>query len=304
MPRANRAEAGIPGGGHRDQHDGLDFTDLDHTTADEIAAFRAATAYASPGGRGAGHAGLGWWLSHDSDFAASVLKRYRLYVHSTFSEDRSNLVAKSPSMVALYSLMNYQSGLGYIMRRYPQTTTREEALEFIAVAFLYAGPAGIERVAEMWSTLEWPDAPPQRPAYPDGWGADPGAFRSGLDFRTPGLSSSEVERVSAWYTEHLGEVPPYVQLLVEFAPQVLKDYRNRFENLARTIPKQVVPVSMLHFSCQVGAVAGIRESIQLARGFGVSRAYVLGLVQNACVYSGIEGFTLVDREAGDVLRHW
>jgi hypothetical protein len=289
---------------YKARHDGLDFTNLDHTTAEEIAVFKEATSYAAPAGQPGGHAGLAWWLDQGSDYAASVLKRYRLFVHSTFNEDRSGLIAKSPSMMALYSLMNYESGLGYVMRRLPRQATREQALEMVAIAFVYCGPAGMERIANVWRTLEWPEAPTDPAIYPAGWGPDPDAFKSGLDFSSAGLSKDEIGQLEAWYLRHLGEVPPYISLLVEFSPQVLKDYRNRFENLARSVPKQVVPTSWLHFNVQTRCAAGIRENVLLARSFGVSRDYVLALVQNGAVYGSVDAIAQVEQEAGDVLRAW
>jgi hypothetical protein len=281
--------------------DGLDFEALDRAAPEELARFREATRTFSPIGESGGHVGLSWWLEQGSDFAASVLKRYRLFCHSTIGDVP---LARSASYLALYALIGYESGLGYILRGYPSRLTRQQAHEIVAIAFQYCGPAGMERIARVWRTLSWPDAPSEPTAWPAGWGADPQAFHSGLDYSSPVMSRGEADRLRAWYRRWTGEVPPYVRLLFEQRSRVLKDHRNRFEHLVREIPKQVVPISMLHFSIQTRTPSGIREHLLLARGFGVSREYAVTTIHNALVYGGMQAASLVEEQAGDVLRAW
>lgn len=281
--------------------DGLDFSDLDHTSAAEREAFRAGTEGFSPIGQTGGHAGLGWWLDQDSDFAASVLKRYRLFCHTTIND---HALSRSGSYLALYALLDYTSGLGYLLRGYTRRLTRQQAFEVIAVAFQWCGPAGMERIAAVWKTLEWPDAPPESARWPDGWAPDPAAFDAGLDYGQPDLSAEEAERLERWYLHYEGEVPAYARLLLATRPRILKDHRNRFEHLVRDLPKQVLPISQLHFAVQTRAAAGIRENVLLARGFGVSKEFLVTTIHNALVYGGAAAASLVESEAGDVIRAW
>jgi hypothetical protein len=284
--------------------DGLNLADPDHTTPEEIAGFARSTTGWSPADRATtGHMGLSWWLAQGSDYAASVLKRYRITCHQTINDVAP---ARSPSYLALYSLLGYETGVSYVLRGLiDKGLTRQEILETIALSFVWSGPAGMETVARVTRAIDWPPPDPgERFSWPEGWAADPAAFESGLDFTSPDLSAAEREMLESWYIRYAGEVPPSVRLLAEFAPAVLKAQRGRYEKLLIHQPKQVMPIARLHFSVQTRTPAGIRENVLLARGFGVTRDFVRKTIQNALVYGGLEAAGLVEREAGDVLRDW
>ncbi|HXO24523.1 MAG TPA: hypothetical protein VN870_08080, partial [Streptosporangiaceae bacterium] len=145
---------------------------------------------------------------------------------------------------------------------------------------------------------------PEKPAeFPDGWAPDPDAFTTGLDFTSPHMSRDELRSVQAWYETTLGEIPPHVKFLAANRPDLLKAYRQRFENCARELPKQIVPTTLLHYNVIRGSASGIRDNVLLARAFGVSKELVLNTIGSASL-TGIEAFDLVHDSAADIFANW
>jgi hypothetical protein len=180
--------------------------------------------------------------------------------------------------------------------------TKEQILEGIAIAFLVMGPAGAETVARALEDYDWIE--PTEPArFPDGWSADPDAFRSGLDFESPGLTAEEESLLRQWYLDTLGEVPLYVSFLLRERPQMIKAYRGRFESCVKILPKQFVPTTLLHYSVTRGFAHGIRENLLLARAFGVQKPIVLNTIGSASL-NGIDTIAIVEEAAGDVFAAW
>ena len=60
------------------------------------------------------------------------------------------------------------------------------------MAFVHAGPRGMQAIARALEGLEMPENPPQPARFPDGWAPDIEAFRSGLDFSTVVFRDKEV----------------------------------------------------------------------------------------------------------------
>ncbi len=77
----------------------------------------------------------------------------------------------------------------------------------LALAFLHAGPRGMEVIAEASRGIEFPDAAERPATFPPGWAADIDAFRSGLDFSSIALSDDEKSLLYGWYLRTIGEVP-------------------------------------------------------------------------------------------------
>jgi hypothetical protein len=108
----------------------------------------------------------------------------------------------------------------------------------------------------------------------------------------------------SWYLRTIGEVPPYVELLLEVRPELLKAYRNRYENLLHELPTEFIPSSLLHYDVIRGFGEGIRENVLLLRALGVSRQLVVNIAGSASLNGGMAGFSVMAKAAGDVLRNW
>jgi hypothetical protein len=276
---------------------GLELGDLENVSGPEVSAF--ADFYNTVLGHR--HIGLDLWL----DTRPDVLKRYRQYSDTatprTFEDDHRITGA---GFTTFYAVVGYDVGVRYAVRMMQVAgLTRSQVYETLAVCFLVGGPRGMETIALALKDYQWLE--PGRPAtFPDGWAHRPEFLRSGLDFSTRSVSAAETELMRTWYVRTLGEVPPYVELLLELRPELLKAYRNRYENLLRELPTEFIPASLLHYDVIRGFGEGIRENVLLLRALGVGRELVVNIAGSASLNGGMAGFSVMAKAAADVLRNW
>jgi hypothetical protein len=275
-------------------HRGLDLSKPTEITDEEVSAFKHH--YGSQ--FGVPMHGLDWWIDHDPE----VLKRYRLYCSLTL---RVEPAVMGGGTLAFYMLMGYVKGARYVMHSFLNDgLSRAQALEMIAIAFVHAGPRGMETIAEAMEGLDFPENPEIPARFPAGWAPDLAAFKSGLDFTSIDLSAEEKTKLYDWYLRTMGEIPLYVRFMAEHRPSLLKTHRARFENMLYTLPKQVWPTAMLYYHVMSRVAEGIRENVLLCKAWGVSKSDTLDVIGNALVYGQMEAATMVQREAGDVFDGW
>lgn len=281
----------------REPDRGLDLSRVGATTEQEKESFKKF--YASNLGRS--HPGLDFWL----DTSPDVLKRYRAFATAQVAGAlEGNRAFPGFAFLEYYALLGYTEGVRYIVRLWQeQRLNRDQVLEGLAIGFLHMGPRGMETVAEALDGYEWM-TPPEPPSFPEGWAPDPDAFRSGMDFSTAELSGPELDALRAWYVRWLGEVPRYVGHLAKYRPEALKAFRARYETCVETLPKQVMPYTLLHYNVSRGFGDGIRENVLLARGFGMTKEQALRAVYSASMNAGVETIGLLDRVAGPVFAEW
>lgn len=275
-------------------HRGLDLSTPTEITQEEIDAFSGhySTQFGLP------LKGLNWWLDKNPE----VLKRYRLYCSLTL---RVEPAVMGGGTLAYYMLMGYVQGARYVMHSFLNDgLSKAQALEMIAIAFVHAGPRGMETIAEAMEGLEFPENPEVPARFPDGWQVDLEAFRSGLDFSDPSMSNAEKSRIYDWYMRTIGEIPSYVRFMAEHRPSLLKTHRARIENMLYHLPKQVWPTAMLYYHVMSRVAEGIRENVLLCKAWGVSKSDTLDVVGNALVYGQMEATSMVQNEAGDVFDGW
>lgn len=279
---------------------GLDLGTLESTEPEEIEAFREyyvrTKGYLLPG--------FQFWL----DFRPDVLKRYRLQARNTPGPDRLKTpLSNTLAFVHWYTIVAYEKGVLYEIRNAETMgATRAEILETLSVAFLHAGPRGMDAAAALAHEYlrSYNDPVSSGLRFPSGWSTDPDAFRSGLDFTNPELTPAEADALRNWYMATEGEIPPFVNLLIEHKPNLLKAYRNRFEHAIRTLPKQMMPFLMLHFEVGRSNAAGIREAALLARAFGMTKDEAVDAIAWGMLYGGGAAASTAESAAGDVLRQW
>jgi hypothetical protein len=275
---------------------GLNLSDVSAVTSQERDQFTAF--YQSVLGHA--HRGLDYLLQEDP----ATLKRYRHYSNvatpDNYESERKVFVF---GFLPFYAVIGYDVGVRYLIHtRQRMGLSKAQILEGIAISFLVMGPAGMETVARALDGYEW--LTPESPAeFPDGWASDPAAFESGLDFSSPRMSPAELASLLAWYERTPGEIPPHVKFLAAQRPDLLKAYRQRFENCVRELPKQIVPTTLLHYDVIRGSASGIRDNVLLARAFGVSKQIVLNTIGSASL-NGVAGFDLVYESAGDIFAEW
>ncbi|MEW1823119.1 hypothetical protein AB0323_20340 [Arthrobacter sp. NPDC080031] len=275
-------------------HRGLDLSDLTKMTPTEIDAFKAHYAKQF----GTAHSGLDWWIDQNQE----VLKRYRLFGSLSLPVVPRTM---GHGYIAYYSLLGFETGVRYCVHSGQQAgLSKAQSLETIAMAFMHCGPRGMELIANALSDYEWIEQPDNPAKFPDGWAVDREAFASGLDFSDPVMSSAELGMLRDWYQENYGEIPCYVDFLGRYKPELLKGYRNRFENTLYHLPKQMWPTTQLFFACLSRNREGIRENVLLAKAFGVAKSDVLTIIGNSLVYGEMEAAELVQRSAGDIFEAW
>jgi hypothetical protein len=275
---------------------GLDLRRQDDATSEEIAAF--GQFYYDRHAHH--HRGLQFMLENRPD----ALKRFRRFVRIGYVTDDAPEGGYVFGFLSYYAFTMYEVGVQYVVRGL-QTAghSRAHVLDALAIAFLNGGPRGADTIQRALADHHWSECGTP-PKIPEGWDGSLGALRSGLDFSDPNLSADELRRLEEWYRDLTGEVPPVVSFLGRHRPDVLKAYRNRYENCLRVLPKQSLPLTLLQMDVFLGHRAGIRENALVAKAFGVTKAQLL-----RCLVIGLEYGTLatmdVAREAiADILDGW
>ena len=282
-----------PASGHW-VHRGLDLSKPTEITPEEIEAFK--------GHYGAqfGHSldGLDWWLDRNPE----VLKRYRLYCSLTL---RVQPAITGNGTLTFYAIRGYVTGVRYVLHSWrARGVSRAQSLEMLALAFVHAGPRGMQTIAEAHKDIEFLEKPEPPARFPEGWAVDLEAFGSGLDFSTPWLSDGEKASLYAWYMRTIGEIPPYVCFMAEHRPALLKTHRARMENMLYHLPKQMWPTTMLYYHAMSRVAEGIRENVLLCQAWGVSKSDTLDTIGNALVYGQMEAASMIQKEAGDIFDGW
>ena len=276
---------------------GLDLGKMGETTDAERRAFREFYDRM----QGGKHPGLEFYLNNDPD----AMKLYRDFADSgTPRALEGERRAGGGGFLSYYALSGYVRGIQYLVHiKQKNGLTKAQVIESLAVDFLYCGPRGSETIAEALKDYPWIE--PESPAvFPEHWSVDPDAFRSGLDFSTKELTADQLQKVEAWYMRTLGEVPRSVRFAAKHNPRLLKAYRNRFENTLRTLPKQVMPSTLLHYNVIRSHGPGIRENVLLARAFGMTKTETLRSIFSPLINAGMETLTLVDEVAGEIFDSW
>jgi hypothetical protein len=277
--------------------DGLNYASMDHTTPEELQAFRdffiKSKGYSIPA-----HEFL---LEHRPD----VLKRYRYWSHIiTSDEESARPLAHVVAMLHYYAIVGYGDGILYEIRLSQFSgATKDEIIDTLAVAALHGHPRGTRYVAESSSEyMRTYQDPPPKPHWPDSWSFDPHAFDSGVDYSTPEASKDDIAKILDWYQTKLGEVPRYVRMMADYRPKLLKAYRDRYEHAIRAaLPKELMPFLHLNFCTIAGYRDGIREAVLLGRSFGMTRAQLTDAIFWG-IYGAPEAFSIADEAAGDILK--
>jgi hypothetical protein len=276
---------------------GLDMANLAGATSDEVAAFDQT--YIARHGRV--HGGLSFMLRERPD----ALKAFRLYVRTAyeFPEAEETRFGVAPGFFLYYAQLGFLPGVQYLIRgSQGGGFSRDDCRDLFGLACLVVGPAGFETIADALAGYEWIDQE-SRVQPPAGWDPSLDALQSGVDLGDMRLLPGEADLIAAWYERWCGEVPAWVGFLARHHPDVLKVQRLRFERALKVLPKQTLPLSMLHFRLMRGDVATIRENVLMARGFGVTRDQVVRTIAGAIEYGGEEAVavatSVVESELND-----
>ena len=274
---------------------GLDLSEPDFTTIQEVEA----------------------WRQHDRDYRGYPMPTYNVLIELGRPDAVKRWFSQIPRFYAneggfsssllfthLYAITGFTEGTLYeIDNAESQRHTKDDVAEALALAFLHA-PSGhgfFAMRAAINARMERYSDPETPRAYPEGWEPDPGFFHAGLDFSVADCTAAEVGAVRAWYDRVAGEIPGWVEFLGTHKPNLLKAYRNRFENTVKVLPKQMMPWLLLSWETHRGYGVAIREAVLMCRGFGVTRTQAVDAITWGMLYGGHGSMSNVQRAAGDIL---
>ncbi|HWU11837.1 MAG TPA: hypothetical protein VN520_36730 [Streptomyces sp.] len=276
--------------------DGLDLSNPDATTREEIAAFHAEYERTKKGRLDS----FEFWI----EFRPDVLKRHKARSRHFFGEEAARFQVPI-QMLAIhqYAVEGFQAGIGYEIRLARSNgAQRSDILDALSVANIHSGHQGMYAAYAEAPTLRAYVDPPLTERFPPGWDFDPHAFDAGMDHSSLEATKADIDALMDWYTTTLGEIPRYARLLARHRPGLLKAYRNRYEHAIRdSLPKQMLPYLLLNHSTVKGDEDAIRENVLLGRALGMTTEQLLDSIGLAVLFAGIEVLGPVERSAGDVL---
>jgi hypothetical protein len=280
-----------------DTWQGLDLTNLDETTQDEINAhliesWRARqplyNLYAN---------------SLMIDYAPDFAKLHR-WGSDFFGRHPANVLMLAVQNMQSYMMLGWETGIRntfHTLRR--GGLTKGQIMEIVMFSQIYAGMRGLGHVyhaaGDMLAVFAEPPGPP---TFPEGWAADPDAFKCGLDFSTRELTGQDLKNLTDWYERTIGYVPNSIKFGIKHHPQFVKVNRAKWEVAIKTLPKQFAPYILLRHHTVIGNRDGLREAALLGKAWGITPEWiVLGITGSAMYFTGTEGLYAAYEAVDDLL---
>ena len=296
---------------------GLDLSNIDETTPEEI------EAYLSSRWAGRGPLYDMYATSLMADYAPDFLKLHRwsadgLRPLPSESSDpnlswadpapfeRNILPATIPQLYS-YMTLGWETGIRNefrVLRRLG--LSKAQIMEIVLFGRLCAGMRGLGHVYQAIGDVLPDYADPPVPAlFPEGWAADPGAFKSGLDLTTRELTDQDRQHLTAWYERTIGYVPRSITFGMDYDPQFLKVHRAMWEVCFKTLPKQVAPYLMLRDATMASDRDALREAALLGKAWGLTPDWIVrGITQTVHYFTGLRGLYTAYDALDDLLRNW
>jgi hypothetical protein len=272
---------------------GLNLSNLDETTTDEI------NAYLTTRWRGRGplydQYAMSLMLDYAPDFAKLhwwAAEVFRTLPSQPESYDPVFATPNSIQQLHSYMVLGWETGIRNqfrVLRRLG--FTRAQMMEIVMFGRLVAGMRGLGHVYHAVGDVlpDYADGH-GHPGFPVGWEVDSEAFRCGLDLSTPTLTDADQKNISDWYERTIGYVPNSVIFGMKWDPQVLKVDRAMWERAIKTLPKQVAPYMMLRDATLNSDRDALREAALLGRAWGLTRDWLIrGVTQTVQYFTGLRG---------------
>lgn len=224
----------------------------------------------------------------------AALKRFRHWADVVAGGRGLDWPLPAPVMAMVwlhfYCINPFPSGLLYeVIAARNWGAAKREVVDTITLAWLHAGPHGIEVAATSSADYlaAWTDGG-GGVAWPERWDRDPGVFRSGIALDDQNsISDADLRRLEDWHRENQGSVPAYVRALARRYPLALKVFRARYEGAcAGSLPRQFVPIAQLPVAMVRQDVDSVRRLTFQARRYGATDDQVLHAAATAQVYLG------------------
>jgi hypothetical protein len=206
-----------------------------------------------------------------------------------------------------YMMLGWETGIRNefrVLRRLG--LTKAQVMEIVMFGRLCAGMRGLGHVYHASGDILPDTADPPVPAlFPEGWAADPEAFKSGLDLSTRDLTEQDRENLTGWYERTIGYVPRSITFGMAYDPQFLKVHRAMWEVCFKTLPKQVAPYLMLRDATLAGDRDALREAALLGKAWGLTPDWIVrGITYTVHYFTGLRGLYTAHDALDDVLRDW
>jgi hypothetical protein len=221
--------------------------------------------------------------------------------------DRANGILYSTHTLSSYVMLGWETGIAnqfHVLRM--RGMSKEQCMEIVMFTQLYAGMRGLGHVYRaIGDFLPAIGPPPVELPLPDGWTADPEAFRSGMDLSTREMTPADRSRLEEWYERNIGYLPASIAFGLKYHPEFVKVNRAKWEVAIRTLPKQFAPHLMLRLNLQSGNADGLREAVLLGRTWGMTKRQIVnGMANTVCFFTGPEGFYTAHKATDDILDAW
>jgi hypothetical protein len=242
------------------------------------------------------------------DYAPDLAKLHRWGSDFFGRPSHVNIILLSSQNIHSYMMLGWETGIlneFNTLRR--NGMSKEQIMELVMFSQLYAGMRGLGHVYRAVGDYLPAFAAPDEPLapYPEGWGPDPQAFKSGLDLTTREVTASDLTNLTSWYEETIGYLPKSVAFGLKYHPEFIKVNRARWEVAIKTLPKQLAPYLMLRHHTITQSVEGLRESAMLGKAWGITKEYVIQAVMGTVAYfTAFEGLYAPAEALDEILENW
>jgi hypothetical protein len=238
------------------------------------------------------------------DYAPDFAKLHRWGSDLFGRPDPENIVLLASQNMLSYMMTGWETG---ILNTFHTLTgagmSKKQLMELVMFSQLYAGMRGLGHVYRaVGDLLPVMRDPAGTPALPDGWAADPEAFKCGLDLSTRSLTEQDRTNLTRWYEATIGFVPDSIAFGIKHHPEFVKVNRAKWEVVMKTLPKQFAPYLMLRHHLTTGSREGLREAALLGKAWGITPQLISrALTATAFFFTGFEGLYAAYDALDDIL---
>ena len=238
------------------------------------------------------------------DYAPAFAKLHRWGSDLYGRPSHVNIITLSMQNIHSYMMYGWETGiLNEFITLRRNGMPLSQLMELVMFSQLYAGMRGLGHVYRaVGDLLPVFGEPPVAVEFPEGWAADPEAFKCGLDFSTREMTPADLTALTAWYEGTVGYLPNSIKFGLKHKPQFVKVERAKWEVALKTLPKQVAPYLMLRHHTITGSREGLREAALLGKAWGVSSEWIVqGITGTAMYFTGFEGLYAAYEAVDDLL---
>ena len=278
--------------------EGLDLSNLDQTTPEEVNA-NLIRVWSWRGPLYEMYAN-----SLMLDYAPDFAKLHRWGSDLFGRPSHVNIITLSMQNIHSYMMYGWETGiLNEFITLRRNGMPLSQLMELVMFSQLHAGMRGLGHVYRaVGDMLPVFGEPPMAVEFPEGWAADPAAFKCGLDFSTREMTPADLKALTEWYESTIGFVPNSITFGLKHNPRFVKVNRAKWEVALKTLPKQVAPLLMLRHHTIAGSREGLREAALLGKAWGMTPHWITQAITGTAMYfTGAEGLYTAYEAVDDLL---